>query len=207
MNNSFDASLIYNFLHVSIPPVIKKNHLSEARRRRWVELNLILTELAAKNKKLKDSAAYSSLTWNLVSPVYSPIIHLYSQPIRKVPEEKIKQLHNYLVSVTRRLGYVTSGKESQRLHFIAPILIYVSELFGPEDPIQIGIEENLNGVNVKANGHFEFMLKRKNKIICIIEAKNDAMEQGMAQNLVGLEVASEKDGLDIVYGIVTNYIE
>jgi hypothetical protein len=58
-----------------------------------------------------------------------------------------------------------SCKESQRLQFLAPILVYVSDLFGPEDSIQIVIEEDLNGVNVKANGHFEFMLKRNNKRI------------------------------------------
>ena len=29
----------------------------------------------------------------------------------------------------------------------------------------------------------------------------------MVQNLVGMEVASDLDGLDTVYGIVTNYVE
>jgi len=116
-------------------------------------------------------------------------------------------LHNYIVTLTRRLSSVTTGKESQRLHFIAPILVYVSDLFGPEDSIQIVIEEDLNGVNVKANGHFEFMLKRNNKRICIVEAKKDNMEQGMVQDIVGMEVASDLNGLDTVYGIVTNYVE
>lgn len=31
------------------------------------------------------------------------------------------------------------------------------------------------------------------------------MEQGMAQDLFAMEVASELNSLDIVYGIVTNY--
>jgi hypothetical protein len=30
-------------------------------------------------------------------------------------------LHNYLVTLTRHLSLVATGKESQRLHFIAPI--------------------------------------------------------------------------------------
>jgi hypothetical protein len=31
--------------------------------------------------------------------------------------------------------------------------------------------------------------------------------QGMAQDMVGMEGASDLDGLDTVYGIVTNYVE
>jgi hypothetical protein len=100
----------------------------------------------------------------------------------------------------RRLSSVITGKESQRLHFIAPILVYVSDLFGPENSIEIVIEEDLNGDNVKANGHFQFMLKRNNKRICIVEAKKDDMEQGMVQDLVGMEVVSDLDWLDTVHG-------
>lgn len=33
------------------------------------------------------------------------------------------------------------------------------------------------------------------------------MKQGMVQGLVGMEVASELNGLDTVYEIVTNYVE
>lgn len=53
-----------------------------------------------------------------------------------------------------------------------------------EDSIQIVVEEDLIG---KANGHFEFMLKR----IFIIESKKDGMGQEMVQDLVGMEVASD----------------
>ena len=42
------------------------------------------------------------------------------------------------------------------------------ELFGPEDSLKIVVKEDLTGVNVRANGHFEFMLKRNNKRICIV---------------------------------------
>jgi hypothetical protein len=40
---------------------------------------------------------------------------------------------------------------------------------------------------------------------CSLE--KDDVEQVMAQDLVGCEVAAEIGGLDIVYGIVTNYIQ
>ena len=87
----------------------------------------------------------------------------HTQTVKEIPQETLELLHNYIVILTRRLSSITTGIESQRLHFIATILFYVSDLFGPEESAQIGIEEDLNGVNVKANGHFEFMLKRKKK--------------------------------------------
>ncbi|RKP16716.1 hypothetical protein ROZALSC1DRAFT_17271, partial [Rozella allomycis CSF55] len=55
----------------------------------------------------------------------------------------------------------------------------------------------------KADGHF----RRGNKAVCIVEARKGDDEQGMAQDLVGREVAAEVGGLDVVYGIVTNYIQ
>ena len=73
--------------------------------------------------------------------------------------------------------------------------------------VEIVVEEDLVGSFVKAHGHFEFMLRRGNRAICIVEAKKDDVEQGMAQDLVGCEIAAELGGLDIVYGIVTNYIQ
>lgn len=38
------------------------------------------------------------------------------------------------------------------------------------------------------------MIRRKKKAVCIVEAKKDDMEQGMAQDLVGCEVAAEVGG-------------
>jgi hypothetical protein len=213
--NDGDNPLLIRYAD-AVLPIVKKpktSHRSEERKKRWEELNPILIqaeiEAAAKSgkKNLKESSAYSSLNWSLISPIYEHIMHQYTQTVKEVPQENMELLHNYLVTLTRRLSSVTTGKLSQRLHFIAPILVFVSDLFGPEDSIQIVVEEDLNGVNVKANGHFEFMLKRKNKRICIVEAKKDDMEQGMVQDLVGMEVASDLDGLDTVYGIVTNYVE
>ena len=91
-----------------------------------------------------------------------------------------------------------------RLIFIAPVLICVCDLF--EGDIEIAVEKDLNGQVVKAHGHFDFVLRRGNKAVCIVEAKND-INQGMALDLVGCEVAAELGGLDIVYGIVTDYIK
>ncbi|KAI8830650.1 hypothetical protein BJ741DRAFT_696557, partial [Chytriomyces cf. hyalinus JEL632] len=88
---------------------------------------------------------------------------------------------------------------------IAPIIIYVSTLF--KGDVTILVEEDLDGIELKAHGHFEFVLRRGNKRVCIVEAKKDDIEQGLAQDLLGCEVAAELDNLDKVMGIVTNYVQ
>jgi hypothetical protein len=110
-----------------------------------------------------------------------------------------------LAYATKSFGLVASGKEAKRLQFIGPILSCVCDLF--DGKVKIVMEEDLDGKYVKAHGHFEFMLRRGNKAVCIVEAKKDDFDQGMAQDLVGCEVAAELGNLDTVYGIVTNYLQ
>ena len=172
------------------------------RKQRWIELNEIL-EGNAKKSKTNDSTAYSYVTWNQVKTVFNPTN--YVQPRRKVDDAQLNFLSQYLSITTKCFGDITTGKEAKRLHFIAPVLICVCILFNGD--VDIVVEEDLVGNFVKAHGHFEFMLRRGNKAVCIVQAKKDDVEQGMAQDLVGLEVAAEVGGLDIVYGIVTNYIQ
>jgi hypothetical protein len=114
-------------------------------------------------------------------------------------------LARYLSFTTKCFGTITTGKEAMRLHFIAPVLVCVCFLL--KGDVKIVAEEDLVGTFVKAHGHFEFMLTRGNKAVCIVEAKEDDIEQGMAQDLVGCEVAAEVGGFDVVHGIVTNYIQ
>jgi hypothetical protein len=82
-------------------------------------------------------------------------------------------------------------------------LICVCELL---DGVDISFEEDLVGDFVKAHVRLEFVIKRGNKIVCIAQAKDD-FEQSLQQDLIGCEVAAEVDGLNIVYGIVTNFFE
>jgi hypothetical protein len=172
------------------------------RKQRWMELNEIL-EGNAKKSRTNDSTAYSYVTWNQVKSVFNPTNYVQ----RRIPmdEAQLDFLEQYLSMTTKCFGDITTGKESKRLHFIAPVLICVCILF--EGDVDIVVEEDLVGNFVKAHGHFEFMLRRGQKAVCIVEAKKDDIEQGMAQDLVGCEVAAELGGLDIVYGIVTNYIQ
>ncbi len=172
------------------------------RIQRWDELNQIL-DGNLKKSKINDSTSYSSITWKQVESIFNPT--RYVQPQRAVDDTQIDFLAQYLSYTTQCFGPITTGKEAKRLHFIAPVLVCVCFLL--EGDVEIVAEEDLVGEYVKAHGHFEFMLRRGNKVICIVEAKKDDIEQGMAQDLVGCEVAAEVGGLDVVYGIVTNYVQ
>jgi Flp pilus assembly protein TadG len=66
-------------------------------------------------------------------------------------------------------------------------------LFGPNEPAEIVIEEDLTGVNVKGTGHFEFILQRKDKAVCVVEAKHYDLQNAMARGLVEMVVVSDVD--------------
>ena len=91
--------------------------------------------------------------------------------------------------------------EKKRLHMIAPILWAVVQLL-PD--VTIYIEEDLDGNRVEAHGHFKFVVVRGDKRICIVEAKEEKFIQGMAQALLGCEVAADLDDIQEVYAVVTN---
>ena len=172
------------------------------RKERWERLNEIL-EKNRKKSKATDSTGYSYVKWNQIKHVLRT--NPYFQPSKAIPDIQFNTLSQYLSFATKCFGPVTSGKESQRLHLIAPIIICVCILFNGD--VQIEVEEDLDGDFLKAHGHFEFVLRRGDKRVCIVEAKKDDMGQGMAQDLLGCEVAAEIGHLNLVYGIVTNYVQ
>jgi hypothetical protein len=172
------------------------------RKQRWIAINDAL-DGNSKKCKTNDSTAYSYVSWNQVKSIFNPTN--YVQAREEIDETHLGVIAKYLSITTKCFGDITTGKDAKRLHFIAPVLVCVCILF--EGDVDIVVEEDLVGNFVKAHGHFEFMLKRGNKAVCIVESKKDDIEQGMAQVLVGCEVAAELGGLDVVYGIVTNYIQ
>ncbi len=211
MANGID---IYNHLHpapqASLSPTSSESAAEfaagqfphPARKRRWEQLNEIL--LANKKYKLSlDSTAYSYVEWKDVKEVFSIVD--YVQKPKPVPDDVLAILTTYLTLVTKCFGVVRGGKEAKRVHFIAPIIVCVCQLFNGD--IILECEEDLNGNFVRAHGHFEFVLRRGNRRVCIVEAKKDDMDQGLAQDLLGCEVAADVGKTNTVYGIVTNYYQ
>jgi hypothetical protein len=172
------------------------------RKERWVQLNKILGK---NKKKLKssNSTGYSYVKWNQIKHLLRTTP--YVQSSKTIPDIQANFLTEYLSFAEKCFDPVVSGKESRRIHFIAPVIICVCFLFNGD--VQIEVEEDLAGNFLKAHGHFEFVLRRGDKRVCIVEAKKDDMNQGMAQDLLGCEVAAEINNLDLVYGIVTNYVQ
>jgi len=177
----------------------------DQRKKRWSLLNKAMRK-NKKYKKSEDSIPFSFLKWDEeLQNAFGEMPSYNLVPI-DIPEDTLTLLETYLerCSISLR-GPKQRGGEAKLLHFIAPIIICVCSLF--EGEIEITIERDMNGKQVKANGHFEFVLKRGNMRICIVEAKKEDMDKGTAQALVGCEVASELDQLSVVYAIVTDYSE
>ncbi|KAJ8331068.1 hypothetical protein O5D80_001078 [Batrachochytrium dendrobatidis] len=152
------------------------------RKERWEQLNEIL-EKNKRKSKATDSTAYLYVSWNQVKDVLRTTPYIQSS--KAIPDTQFNILTQYLSFATK--------------------CFVVCFLFNGD--VQIEVEENLNGDFLKAHGHFEFVLRRGDKKVCIVEAKKEDMDQGMTQNLIGCEVAAEIGHLDSVYGIVTNYVQ
>lgn len=166
------------------------------------------------NKKANNSArndglpsvGYSYVTWEQVKDVFPVSLGvLISTSNDCIAEPRLNALYEYLSCASICFGSISEGHEAKRVHFIAPIIIIVCSSFNGD--IQILAEEDIDGNRVHAHGHFEFVLKRGDKRICIVEAKKDNILQGKTQSLVGCESLSDVENLSVVYGVATNYLE
>lgn len=140
-------------------------------------------------KKIRPSGslAYSSANWILVGPTFNKYTESYIQGLKPIDEIKFKELMNYIKDAYTCFGTSLVSESTLNL-FIGPLLVQVCALFNGD--VETIVEQPMNGSEVKANGRFEFVLKRGNKRVLIIEAKKDDLLQGAAQNLIGLEVAA-----------------
>ncbi|GMF41802.1 unnamed protein product [Phytophthora lilii] len=129
----------------------------------------------------------------------------YRPSLKPIPDEKLDALHIYFPILIKAFGDITTGKEAKRLHFIVPVLASVCALF--DGGVQILAEETVIGKRVHGDGAFEFVLKRGEKRVCIVEAKRDDIQQGLAQAYVGSEALADVEGLPKVYSVVTNFLE
>jgi hypothetical protein len=155
-----------------------------------------------KHKQDKPDSS-SSLQWAKIKSVYGALIP-YIQEKSNVPAPVMSAMHDYLGLLHRTCGTLAGANEQKRLLFIAPILVHVC---GVLNDIEILCEEVIEGRHIEVNGRFEFVLKRGGKRVCILEAKKDDMDQGLVQNLLGMEALADIENAHTVYGIVSNYLE
>ncbi|KAI9331184.1 hypothetical protein BDR26DRAFT_682099 [Obelidium mucronatum] len=179
------------------------------RLKRWNELNKALLD-KKKAGFSNSSTPYSSTSWSVVSPIFLSARKLYIQSSTDIPDGDFEVLVTMLTWIYRCYGRSLleekNKNETQRLHLIAPVLWSVVQLL-PD--VEVCVEHTLDGNRVLVYGRFEFVLTRQvqgvAKRLCIVEAKHDDFEQGLAQNLLGCEAVADLDNSHVVYGIVTNF--
>jgi hypothetical protein len=195
------------FVHLVILIGGVPSQICENRKRRWDGLNAVLDiNKKAKHKDGRMSLGYSYANWEQVKEYFHlEVGTLPTASGEGLPQSLLTALHQYLSFATICFGSISEGHEAKRVHFIAPIIIIVCSYFNGD--IQILAEEEIEGNRVHAHSHFEFVLKRRDKRICIVEAKKDDILQGKTQSLVGCESLCDVEDLSVSYGIATNYLE
>ncbi|KAL7476557.1 hypothetical protein ACHAW6_002413 [Cyclotella cf. meneghiniana] len=179
------------------------NEPSNKRIQRWDELNEILARHPeTSGKSDDDSTSFWNVTYSQVKSAFGQV-KMYDQPKRAVDDNQLDFLAQYLSYTTKCFWFVT-GSSVKHLHFVAPILICVCSLL--KGDVELVADEEVVGKYVQARCRFDFMLKRKTKAVCVVLAKKYDFEQGKGHVIVGCEALAELQGLDVVYGIVTNYV-
>lgn len=184
--------------------VVIESPVAAARKRRWDGLNNVLN--INEDGKIRKSLGYSYAIWNQVKEFFPTVSGSVADSTSGgLPTPLLTTLQQYLSYATIGMPSILGEPESRRVNFIASILIIVCAHFKGE--VQILTEEDIEGVRVRAHGHFEFVLKRGDKRLCIVEAKEKKLLQGKTQSLLGCESLCDVEELAVTYGIATNYVE
>lgn len=129
------------------------------------------------------------------------------KPVTIKPKDNLNDIVESFYGHLRRFEGINIGERAKLSDFIAPILPYLGILFDDgAQGIKPLVGKSMPGQNINANGQFEFIIERGNKKICIVEAKKDKIDQGIAQDLLGCEAVADPESMGCVYGIVTNYL-
>ncbi|KAF1333578.1 hypothetical protein FI667_g2583, partial [Globisporangium splendens] len=186
------------------------------RLKRWRKLN----ERFSQNKRVKFKVksdddepltAYSDVKLSQVESIFDTV-QKYTQAELAIPDDRMERFHKYLCETNAAFGDYMNGREAKRVHFIAPFLVCVCSLLNsdesedtPKTKATLHAEEDVVGNRVNATGHFEFVIARGKKKICIVEVKKELFDKGTAQSLTGCEAVADVYDLNVVYSIVTNY--
>jgi hypothetical protein len=164
-----------------------------------------LYRVVCNSKKInKFSTPYSSIEWSDVENIFT--INVWRIEPKLIPDEAIDRLYIQLLDCSAAFGTISCGKEIKRRYFIAPILVTVANLFKDDaEKVMILVEEYVEGFNVRADGHFEFVLQKGTIRVCILIATKEKMEKGMAQSLLGCEAIADVKNVTSVYAVVTNF--
>jgi len=128
---------------------------------------------------------YTYTSWSDVGPIFNSIGRRFHEKVKLIPHADYEALSRVLSWVIKCQLCCDRPQQAKRIHLIAPVLWSVAQLL-PD--VRVSVGEQLNGKRITAHSHYEFILTRGSKRVCIVEAKRGNLEQGMARSLVGCEV-------------------
>lgn len=176
--------------------------VDEARKRLCDGINNVLDiNKKARRKDERMSLGYSNANWDQVQKFFSVVQGKLQATVEGIPQDRLNALHQYLSFATNSFGSITEGREIRRLHFIAPIVISVCSFFNGD--VKILTEEEIESNLLHAHCRFEFVLKRRDKRICI--AEGDFLQE-RTRCMIGCESLCDVEGLAVSYDIATDYI-
>ncbi|KAL3665289.1 hypothetical protein V7S43_009917 [Phytophthora oleae] len=161
---------------------------SHPRKRRWDKLNEVL-DMNKKAKKADDSNGFSYVSFPDIDSIMPAT--RYQPTSKPIADEKLAALDVYLPTLAKVFGDMYVGNEAKRLYFIMPVLATVCALF---NDVEVLVEETIVGKRVQVDGTFEFVLKRGEKRVSIVQAKREDFQQGLAQAYVGSEALADSEG-------------
>ncbi|KAF4039436.1 putative PNT domain-containing protein [Phytophthora infestans] len=203
--DSYDSEKVTTGDNIATPDIYRGLH--PTRILRWEKLNKLL----ACNKKAMDN--YCEDTPTVASSGDSFIsfedcekimgTSCYKQPSKAIADDKIDVLYAYLLIAIRPFEWMLTGKDTNRLHFILPVLACVCEHF--DDEARIHTDKTVVGKRVQGEGHFDFFIERGSTCVGVVLAKRQDYQKGLAQAYLGSEILADVEELTEVFSIVTDF--
>lgn len=180
------------------------------RKRRWSEFNNVL--VINRKGKIRDgripSTEYSYANWEQVKGFFHVVPGNIPTTLIAdgLSEDVLIALQQYLSFATICLESCTAEHEPSRIPFISSIILMVGSYFNGD--VKISANEEISSSRLRFYGRFDFILRRGNHVIFLVEAKKDDILQGKTQCLLGCEsLCDVEEDLTVAYGISTNYYE
>jgi hypothetical protein len=101
-----------------------------------------------------------------------------------------------------------AANEATRIQFMSAVFEHVVHMFkNDSERVVLEVEAKLVGKFVRSNSLVDFLIRRGEKAVCIVEAKDENFKKGAVQSILGMEVTADINNEEHVYGVVTNFSE
>jgi len=143
----------------------------------------------------------------------SDLLSDFTVDFANMPQEfqgAVRRVHeNWSLMEEHQTG-ITGAPEAQRNHFIHFMLIAALSSLPLRRTLQLHCESRLSGTF--AQGPVEFLLKERQAVVLVVEAKKEDFAQGEAQVLMQLYEArhtlkKETSGIKNIFGIVSTAVD